>query len=202
MPPLSIKRLFSDRTPDALVLSAPHDRQSFEAVLKRIYFASEFIDPIEDIAKKIRPAASAPWSIPFGAYLATRAIAFFTIDFPNPPPDDQYNPTFSCWLESFIVAPDCQGQGYAKAILNQLPDLTNKTFPQIRRLNLTVNFRNQTARALYRKCGFEDTGKVYWDGPAGPQHILTKALYRPGFSSATPVAGMTTYQSRRVGCSR
>ncbi len=176
MPPLSINRLSSDKTHDALALSAPDDRPSFEEVLKTIYFDSEFIDPIEEIAKKIRPADSEPWSIPFGAYLATRAIAFFTIDFPNPPPDDQYNPTFSCWLESFMVAQDCQGHGYAKAILNQLPDLMNKTFPQIRRLNLTVNFRNQVARALYRKCGFEDTGEVYWNGPAGPQHILTKSL--------------------------
>ena len=75
-----------------------------------------------------------------------------------------------------LVARDCQGQGYAKTILNQLPDTLNKSFPDIRQLNLTVNFRNHVARALYKKCGFEDTGDVYWDGPAGPQHILTKKL--------------------------
>ena len=176
MPPLSIKRLSSNRMHDAQAYNTSDDRPSFEEVLKTIYFDSEFIDPIEEIAKKIRPPDSEPLSIPFGVYLATRAIAFFVIDFSNPPLDDQYSPAFSCWLESIMVVRDCQRRGYAKAILNRLPDLINKTFPHLRRLNLTVNFRNQTAQALYRKCGFEDTGKVYWDGPAGPQHILTKAL--------------------------
>lgn len=176
MPPLSIKRLSSDRTHDAQAYNTSDDRQPFEEVLKTIYFDSEFIDPIEEITKRIRPSDSEPLSIPFGVYLASRAIAFFAIDFSNPPPDDQYSPTSPCWLESFMVAQDCQGKGYAKAILNRLPDLINQAFPHIRRLNLTVNFRNQVARALYRKCGFEDTGDVYWDGPAGPQHILTKAL--------------------------
>lgn len=176
MPSISIRRLSSKTTQDARVSNTIEGHQYFEDVLKSIYFDSEFIDPIEEIAKKIRPADSEPLSIPFGAYLATRVISFFTIDFSNPPLGDQYNPTFSCWLESFMVVQDCQGQGVAKAILKQLPYTISNAFPHIRRLNLTVNFRNQIARALYRKCGFEDTGAVYWDGPAGPQHILTIAL--------------------------
>lgn len=177
MPRIIIKKLSSVKThDDARVYDTTGDRQSFEDVLKSIYFDSEFIDPIEVIANKVWSSDSKPLSIPFGAYLTTRAIAFFTIDFSNPPLDSQYDPSFSCWLDEFMVAQDCQGQGVAKAILSQLPDLLNKTFPHIRQLNLTVNFRNHRARALYGKCGFEDTGEVYWDGTAGPQHILTSAL--------------------------
>lgn len=177
MPRIIIKKLSSAKMHhDARVYGTTGDRQSFEDVLKSIYFDSEFIDPIEDIANKVWSSDSKPLSIPFGAYLATRVIAFFTIDFSNPPLDDQYSPKFSCWLEAFMVAQNCQGQGVAKAILNRLPDLINKTFPNIRQLNLTVNFRNHGARALYGKCGFEDTGDVYWSGPAGPQHILASVL--------------------------
>jgi len=176
MLPIRIKRLSSNRTYDTRRLDASGGRPPFEEVLKRVHCDSEFIDPIEDISNKIRSSTDNPLSIPFGAYLTTRAIAFFTIDFSNPPLDSQYDPSFSCWLDEFMVAQDCQGQGVAKAILNQLPDLMNKTFPNIRQLNLTVNFRNQRAKGLDRKCGFEDTGEVYWDGPAGPQHILTKTL--------------------------
>ena len=177
MPRIIIKKLSSAKTHDnGRVYDTTGDRQSFEDVLKSIYFDSEFIDPIEVIANKVWSSDSKPLSIPFGAYLETRVIAFFTIDFSNAPLDEQYSPMFSCWLEAFMVAQDFQGQGYAKAILNRLPDLINKTFPYIRQLNLTVNFRNHRARALYGKCGFEDTGKVYWDGPAGPQHILTTIL--------------------------
>lgn len=176
MLPIRIKRLSSNRTQGADVIGAPGDHPPFEAVLNRIYFNSEFIDPIEDISNKIRSSADNPLSIPFGAYLATRFVAFFTIDFSNPPLESQYNPSFSCWLDALMVAQDCQGQGVAKAILNQLPDLMKTSFPCIRQLNLTVNFRNQKARRLYRTCGFENTGEVYWGGPAGPQHILTKTL--------------------------
>lgn len=176
MPAISIKRLSSKRTHDARAHNASGDRPSFEKVLKSIYFDSEFIDPKEAIGKKIEWSDSEPLSIPFGAYLGTRSIAFFTIDFSNPSIDGKDKYPSSCWLDSFMVARDCQGQGYAKTILNQLPDTLNKSFPDIRQLNLTVNFRNHVARALYTKCGFEDTGDVYWDGPAGPQHILTKKL--------------------------
>lgn len=114
MPPLSIKQLFSGRAQGAQACSARDDRPSFEKVLKTIYVDSEFIDPIEEIAKKIRRPESEPFSIPFGVYLGARAISFFTIDFSNPPLDDRYNPTFSCWLESFMVAPDGQGRGMRK----------------------------------------------------------------------------------------
>jgi len=117
MPPLSIRRLPCGRAYDAQAHNAWDDRPSFEEVLKTIYVDSKFIDPIEEIANKIRPPDSEPLSIPFGAYLGARAIAFFTIDFSNPPLDVRYNPTFLCWLESFMVAQDCQGHGVCESDL-------------------------------------------------------------------------------------
>jgi GNAT superfamily N-acetyltransferase len=176
MPPVVIKKLSSKNTQDARVSDTIEDCQYFEDALRNIYFDSEFIDPIEVIVKKVQSSDREPLSIPFSAYLATRIIAFFSIDFSNPPIDDINKYPCACWLDSFMVARDCQGQGYAKTILNQLPDTLSKFFPDIRQLNLTVNFRNHGARALYTKCGFENTGDVYWGGPAGPQHILTKTI--------------------------
>ena len=176
MTPLSIRRLSTSSISDE-----PGDRQRkaatpFYDVLYRIYFASEFIDPLEDIVQALQKPTTTPPPIPFGVMWDRRAVGFLVIDFSGP--SRRLNGLYprTCWLESFFIAREEQGKGYAKAVLKQLPGILTKRVPEIRHLNLTVNFRNQKAKGLYLKSGFQDTGEVYRGGPAGPQHVLTKSL--------------------------
>ena len=175
MPSVEIRRLASLNARDDGTTDT--DRWlPFETVLKAIYFPSEFIDPIEAIAAKIEHPEEKPVSLPFGAFYLSRAIGFFTLDFSNPPVAYATGREDTCWLDSFMVGRDFQRKGFATAILKRLPGTLRTAFPFIRHLNLTVNFQNQAALALYRQCGFEDTDEVYQAGPAGPQHIFTKRI--------------------------
>ena len=137
---------------------------------------SEFIDPIDEIIHKVLHLDVDPLSMPYGVYWEHLKIGFFTIDFSNPPVDYQINDPSCCWLDSFFITIPFQGKGFAKAVLHLLPTRLKQDYPLITSLNLTVNFKNPGARALYLKCGFVDTGTVYRDGPAGPQHILTQKI--------------------------
>ena len=148
----------------------------FEPFLKEIYLESEFIDPIDEIIHKVLHLDVDPLSMPYGVYWEHLKIGFFTIDFSNPPVDYQINDPSCCWLDSFFITIPFQGKGFAKAVLHLLPTRLKQDYPLITSLNLTVNFKNPGARALYLKCGFVDTGTVYRDGPAGPQHILTQKI--------------------------
>ena len=57
-----------------------------------------------------------------------------------------------------------------------LPAYVRDRFPDRRRVALTVNVTNPAAIAVYRRAGFADTGEVYVNGPAGPQHVLVLEL--------------------------
>ncbi|MED4888332.1 GNAT family N-acetyltransferase [Lysinibacillus sp. FSL R7-0073] len=62
-------------------------------------------------------------------------------------------------IRSFSTDYHEQGKGYAKAVLQLLPDFVRQHFPLINELVLGVNIPNVTAQALYIKCGFVDKGK-------------------------------------------
>ncbi|MDR7073480.1 GNAT family N-acetyltransferase [Fictibacillus barbaricus] len=64
-----------------------------------------------------------------------------------------------------------QGKGYAKEAMLQLPEFVSKNFPEINELILSVNFKNETAKKVYEKAGFEDRGQIK-HGPAGPQYVM------------------------------
>ncbi|WP_155590994.1 GNAT family N-acetyltransferase [Lysinibacillus cavernae] len=53
-----------------------------------------------------------------------------------------------------------QGKGYAKKVLQLLPDFVRKHFSHINELVLGVNVPNIAAQALYKKCGFVDEGRL------------------------------------------
>ncbi|WNB92356.1 GNAT family protein [Bacillus sp. NEB1478] len=64
-----------------------------------------------------------------------------------------------------------QGKGYAKEAMIRLPEFVSKKFPEINELILSVNFKNETAKKVYEKAGFQDRGQVK-HGPAGPQYVM------------------------------
>ena len=66
-------------------------------------------------------------------------------------------------LRSMSVAPAHQSKGIARAALaaEVLHPLARAEFPQADEIVLGVNHANVAAIALYRTCGFADTGKTY-----------------------------------------
>ncbi len=152
--------------------------ESVEEVLKKVYVESEFIDPLEDIVRKIPLKDEGAPCIPHGVYASGEAVGFFSIESENPLVGSRFNKKTSCWLESFFISSRCQGKGYAGEVLRRLPDLIEKDYPFRKEICLTVNFRNTIAKSLYLKHGFHDTGETCLEGPAGPQHIYRLSLHR------------------------
>jgi RimJ/RimL family protein N-acetyltransferase len=64
-----------------------------------------------------------------------------------------------------------QGKGYAKDGMLQLPQFVRENFPEVTELILSVNFKNEPAKKLYEKAGFQDRGQVK-HGPIGPQYVM------------------------------
>jgi RimJ/RimL family protein N-acetyltransferase len=64
-----------------------------------------------------------------------------------------------------------QGKGYAKEAMLQLPAFVSNHFPEVNELILSVNFKNESAKKLYEKVGFQDRGQIK-HGPVGPQYVL------------------------------
>jgi RimJ/RimL family protein N-acetyltransferase len=104
-----------------------------------------------------------------------RVVGFFNIDTEYGSRYDFAEPN-ELGLRAFLVGHQYQGKGYATQMLSQLPAWLSEHFSQSKSICLTVNKKNQAAKLLYLKAGFVDTGELYLDGSAGPQHILRREL--------------------------
>ncbi|MFC4713295.1 GNAT family N-acetyltransferase [Planococcus dechangensis] len=62
-------------------------------------------------------------------------------------------------LRGYSVNPKFQGRGIATGSLDALPVFLKEEFPGFDEVVLGVNARNTAAQNLYRKAGFEDTGR-------------------------------------------
>lgn len=51
-----------------------------------------------------------------------------------------------------------QGKGYAKRVMNMLPEFVSQNFLNKNEIVLVVNIYNKAAQGLYHKCGFIDEG--------------------------------------------
>lgn len=67
------------------------------------------------------------------------------------------------------------GKGYATKALLLLPDFVKEHFPEINEMVLGVNWGNETAQRLYKKCGFVDEG-VRRMGPKGELFVMSYYL--------------------------
>jgi GNAT superfamily N-acetyltransferase len=69
-----------------------------------------------------------------------------------------------------------QGRGLGTAMLLELPPFARERYPEATALALTVNTSNPRAIRTYLRVGFSDTGRLYYGGRLGPQHVLALAL--------------------------
>ena len=78
-------------------------------------------------------------------------------------------------LTSLSINHSQQGKGYAKQAMNLLKKFAADEFPNCNELVLAVNHKNIAAKQLYKKVGFQDTGKRKV-GPIGEQFIMNLLL--------------------------
>jgi RimJ/RimL family protein N-acetyltransferase len=69
-----------------------------------------------------------------------------------------------------------QGRGLGTAMLRALPPFARDRYPGASCLALTVNVINPRAIRAYLRAGFVDTGRLYYCGRLGPQHVYELAL--------------------------
>jgi RimJ/RimL family protein N-acetyltransferase len=69
-----------------------------------------------------------------------------------------------------------QGRGLGTEMLRALPPFARERYPDATHLALTVNTSNPRAIRVYLRAGFTDTGRLYYGGRLGPQHVLELAL--------------------------
>lgn len=144
--------------------------------LNAVHTQSEFVGDKEEIIDKLIPDRHQGRNVPYGIYSNHRPVGFFILSCENRTKAGLQNQETACWLESLMISDSHQGKGLARESLKRLPAVITRDFPNIRRLNLTVNLRNEIAISLYLKTGFTDTGGLFYGGPVGPQHIFTMEL--------------------------
>jgi GNAT superfamily N-acetyltransferase len=113
------------------------------------------------------PMAILRGDMPIGYYrIETQARCIAGRDFERP----------TLGLRAFFIDHLWQGRGLGSLALAAIIHDLLARHPAAQALALTVNATNAAGIALYRRAGFEDTGELYHGGPAGPQHLLVRAL--------------------------
>ncbi|MCK6261690.1 GNAT family N-acetyltransferase [Vibrio sp. ZSDE26] len=98
-------------------------------------------------------------------------VGFFKLDTAYASSHD-FCPGSGLGLRAFVIDNKQQGKGLGtKAVTALFPYLKNH-YASFDSIYLTVNCKNPSAKACYLKGGFEDTGKLYLGGAAGPQTIM------------------------------
>ncbi|MEM9472322.1 MAG: GNAT family N-acetyltransferase [Pseudomonadota bacterium] len=94
---------------------------------------------------------------------------FFQIN--TRPPDYIEQPLLE--LCQVLIDKSQQGHGLGKKLIQRLPKVLKREYPDASGIVLTVNCRNKLAYHVYQAGGFCDTGDIYTGGPSGPQHIMS-----------------------------
>ena len=137
---------------------------------------SEFVLPPAEVLTLIGELGLEETGIPYKIVAGGEAVGFFTLNFYSLAVSQYCDGEEDCSLQSFMIDIDQQGKGYGKEAISRIIEHLQRDYPVIKRLKLTVNRRNEVAKALYLKCGFRDTGKEYVGGPSGPQHVYEREV--------------------------
>ncbi|PMJ88716.1 GNAT family N-acetyltransferase [Vibrio sp. 10N.261.55.A7] len=102
-------------------------------------------------------------------------VGFFKLDTVYPLSND-FCPKRAIGLRKFVIDSTMQGKGIGSKAVSELLDYLNHHYTDYSDIVLTVNCKNQNARACYLKTGFIDSGELYLAGPSGPQHIMSTRI--------------------------
>lgn len=155
-----IDKMQSQRLDDVIKLRVGDNQQKFVGAID---------DILTMINAQIRPQV---------ILVDDQVVGFFLIDTIYKKTNDFVAPQ-SLGLRKFFIDKQYQGKGYAKQVLHLLPSYLTANYPNHFDIYLTVNCKNDSAKSLYLKSGFQDTNALYLDGPSGPQHVM-KLAYNVG----------------------
>ncbi|WP_102125180.1 GNAT family N-acetyltransferase [Deinococcus planocerae] len=82
----------------------------------------------------------------------------------------------SVGVRAFFIDRERQGRGLGTAAMLALAAWLREHRPEVRRVILTVNFKNPAATRAYREAGFVIRGAPYLGGSVGPQHVMELEL--------------------------
>ncbi|OAB40003.1 hypothetical protein PMSD_02830 [Paenibacillus macquariensis subsp. defensor] len=94
-----------------------------------------------------------PNLLPYAIYANKEMIGFALVD-SEPDPKDLCH-----WIPRFMIDASFQGQGYGKASMKTIIEQM-KTMTNIVAIRISFDPDNDSARALYLKMGFMDTGEI------------------------------------------
>lgn len=146
---------------------------------------------VGDVQANLIDSEADPGSEPMAILCGGAVVGFYRIDLaPRAIDGCQYGACAA--LRSVLVDRSRQGQGLGTRALRACVADLERRHPRLRLLALTVNCANAAALHAYRKAGFVDSGRLYYGGRAGPQHLLLRRLgpagvgESPACSPATP----------------
>ncbi|WP_074124684.1 GNAT family N-acetyltransferase [Bradyrhizobium sp. NAS96.2] len=129
----------------------------------------QFVDPLDLVFAQLRKSSHHELEHPFSIVFGPDVVGFLVLREKAALPE--WAPPDVVTLHSVRVGRAFQGNGYGKATTGLAAEWISTNRVGINRLMLAVNARNLTARRVYLKSGFRDTGATH-SGPIGPQNIL------------------------------
>ncbi|OBQ86462.1 pyridoxal-phosphate dependent enzyme [Mesorhizobium sp. WSM3873] len=129
----------------------------------------QFVDPLDVVFSELRNSSCPEFEHPFSILFRDEAVGFFVLREKMAVPE--WAPPDVITLHSLRVGSAYQCSGYGKAAMRLAAQWILINRPAVACLMLAVNVRNMTARNVYLRSGFCDTGATYC-GPVGTQNIL------------------------------
>ncbi|WP_442868704.1 GNAT family N-acetyltransferase [Bradyrhizobium sp. CCBAU 21360] len=129
----------------------------------------QFAGPLDAVFSDLRQSSWPDLEHPFSIIVRDNIVGFFVLRERTALPE--WAPPGVITLHSFRIGRAYQGNGYGKAATGLAVEWIFTNRPCVNRLMLGVNVLNVTARCVYLKSGFRDTGATHL-GPIGPQNIL------------------------------
>ncbi|MET4519850.1 GNAT family N-acetyltransferase [Bradyrhizobium sp. I1.7.5] len=133
----------------------------------------DFVDSLELVFSELQNNSWAGLAHAFSIVGSDEVVGFFVLREGAALPE--WAPPNAMTLHSLCVDRACQGNGYGKAAIKLAARWISTNRPPVNSLMLGVNVRNETARAVYLKSGFRDTGATHF-GPSGTQDILERKI--------------------------
>lgn len=131
---------------------------------------------VGDTAFNLSQAQADPASEAMAILDGDTVIGFYRLDYaPNAVAGRDFG-TPSVGLRALMLDASHQGRGDGTRAIRALCADLQRRHPLRSLLVLTVNCRNRSAVAAYRKAGCVDTGELYAGGNAGPQHLMLRGL--------------------------